>query len=152
MKPRSTQFDVRENTASSRQHAPRLAVSPSLESVRRFEGPHDEAGAPLSAPRELEVFDLPLTETPNEATGGKVEKAAQSRTAMVADAESGNNGARSTDFEPLLDVAEAAQLLRMHPKTLRVKARNGIIPGIQIGRLWRFRASTLNRWLGKFAS
>jgi hypothetical protein len=29
MKPRPTQFGARENTASSRQHAPRLAVSPS---------------------------------------------------------------------------------------------------------------------------
>ena len=57
---------------------------------------------------------------PQEGRGGK---AAQSRTVMVSDAESGNNGARSTDFEPLLDVAEAAQLLRMHPKTLRVKAQ-----------------------------
>lgn len=51
------------------------------------------------------------------------------------------------EFEPLLDVAEAARLLRIHPKTLRVKAGHGIIPGIQIGRVWRFRASTLNRWL-----
>jgi excisionase family DNA binding protein len=52
-----------------------------------------------------------------------------------------------SEFEPLLDVAEAARLLRIHPKTLRVKAAHGIIPGIQIGRVWRFRASTLNRWL-----
>jgi excisionase family DNA binding protein len=52
-----------------------------------------------------------------------------------------------SEFEPLLDVAEAARLLRIHPKTLRLKAGHGIIPGIQIGRVWRFRASTLNRWL-----
>ena len=52
-----------------------------------------------------------------------------------------------SEFEPLLDAAEAARLLRIHPKTLRVKAGSGIIPGIQIGRVWRFRASTLNRWL-----
>src|SRR5207249_4902532 len=51
------------------------------------------------------------------------------------------------EFEPLLDVAEAARLLRIHPKTLRVKARHGIIPAVQIGRVWRFRASALNRWL-----
>jgi len=52
-----------------------------------------------------------------------------------------------SEFEPLLDVNEAARLLRIHPKTLRVKAGQGIIPGIQIGRAWRFRASMLNRWL-----
>jgi excisionase family DNA binding protein len=54
-------------------------------------------------------------------------------------------------FEPLLDVAEAAKLLRIHPKTLRVKARRGVIPAVQIGRVWRFRASALNRWLDEIA-
>ena len=34
----------------------------------------------------------------------------------------------ATGFEPLLVVAEAAKLLRIHPKTLRTKARRGIIP------------------------
>jgi excisionase family DNA binding protein len=51
------------------------------------------------------------------------------------------------EFEPLLGVTEAAKLLRIHPKTLRIKAGHGIIPGVQIGRVWRFRASVLNRWL-----
>jgi excisionase family DNA binding protein len=54
-------------------------------------------------------------------------------------------------FEALLDVAEAAKLLRIHPKTLRNKARLGIIPGVQVGRLWRFRPSALNDWLDGIA-
>ncbi len=49
-------------------------------------------------------------------------------------------------FEPLLDSTEAAALLRIHPKTLQRMARNGEIAGIQIGKLWRFRASVLNSW------
>jgi len=53
----------------------------------------------------------------------------------------------SAHFEPLLDSAEAASLLRIHPKTLQRMARNGEIAGAQIGRLWRFRASVLNSWL-----
>ena len=62
-------------------------------------------------------------------------------------------GARGeSDFETLLDVAEAARLLRIHPKTLRNKARRGVIPGVQVGRLWRFRASALNEWLDEIAS
>lgn len=61
-------------------------------------------------------------------------------------------GKRDGGFEPLLDVTEAAKLLRIHPKTLRVKARRGVIPAIQIGRVWRFRASALNRWLDEIAS
>lgn len=55
------------------------------------------------------------------------------------------------DFEPLLDTEEVARLLRMHPRTLRTKARRGSIPAVQVGKRWRFRASTLDRWLGKLA-
>ena len=55
-------------------------------------------------------------------------------------------------FEPLLDSEEAAALLKIHPKTLQRMARRGGIAGIQIGKLWRFRASALNKWLGKIAS
>ena len=56
------------------------------------------------------------------------------------------------EFEPLLDSEEAAALLRIHPKTLQRLARSGTITGIQIGRLWRFRASALNRWVEEKAS
>ena len=44
-------------------------------------------------------------------------------------------------FEQLLDSDEAASLLKIHPKTLQKMARNGEIVGVQIGKLWRFRAS-----------
>lgn len=50
-------------------------------------------------------------------------------------------------FEPLLDSDEAAALLKIHPKTLQRMARRGEVPGIQIGKLWRFRASALNAWM-----
>lgn len=53
----------------------------------------------------------------------------------------------SPTFEPLLDSEEAAALLRIHPKTLQRMARQGDISAIHIGKLWRFRASDLNRWL-----
>lgn len=52
-------------------------------------------------------------------------------------------------FEPLLDSDEAAQLLKIHPKTLQRMARRGEIPGVQVGRLWRFRRSELNAWVEK---
>jgi excisionase family DNA binding protein len=50
-------------------------------------------------------------------------------------------------FEQLLDSDEAAALLKIHPKTLQKMARNGEITGVQVGRLWRFRASVINQWL-----
>jgi excisionase family DNA binding protein len=52
-------------------------------------------------------------------------------------------------FEPLIDVAEAAMLLRMHPRTLRAKARKRIIPAIQVGKRWRFRAKRLAGKIGE---
>ncbi len=55
--------------------------------------------------------------------------------------------ASGAHFEQLLDSDEAAALLRIHPKTLQKMARNGEITGVQIGKLWRFRASVLNAWL-----
>jgi excisionase family DNA binding protein len=50
-------------------------------------------------------------------------------------------------FESLLDSDEAAALLKIHPKTLQRMARRGEISAIQIGKLWRFRASVLNEWI-----
>jgi excisionase family DNA binding protein len=53
-----------------------------------------------------------------------------------------------TQFEPLLRVSDAAQLLGgMHSKTLMRLARNREVPGIKIGKCWFFRASSLNEWI-----
>jgi excisionase family DNA binding protein len=54
-----------------------------------------------------------------------------------------------TEFEPLLDSAQAASLLRVHPKTLQKIARRGEIHGTRVGKLWRFRASDLNAWISR---
>jgi excisionase family DNA binding protein len=56
---------------------------------------------------------------------------------------------RTAPFERLIDSGEAAGLLKIHPKTLQKMARNGEIVGVQIGKLWRFRASALNTWLNQ---
>ena len=49
--------------------------------------------------------------------------------------------------EPLLDTDEAAAIMRIHPKTLQKLARRGVIRAIQIGKVWRFRASSLEEWI-----
>ena len=59
------------------------------------------------------------------------------------------NRSSAIEFEPLLDAVEAAALLRMHPNTLRMKARLGEIPGRHVGKYWRFRISDLNNWIGR---
>jgi len=57
----------------------------------------------------------------------------------------------SVDFhpEPLLDTDEAAAIMRVHPKTLQRYARQGIVRGLQLGSMWRFRASDIDRWISE---
>ena len=56
-------------------------------------------------------------------------------------------------IERMLDSYEAAAILRIHPKTLQRMARNGEIRGVQVGKLWRFRSSDIEWWIGtKLAS
>jgi excisionase family DNA binding protein len=55
---------------------------------------------------------------------------------------------RATDiFEPLLDSQQAAELMRLHPETLKRRARRGEIPGLKFGKVWRFRASALEAYV-----
>src|SRR5947207_2833789 len=49
--------------------------------------------------------------------------------------------------EPIWDSTTAARYLRIHPRTLTRMARQGEVPCIQIGRLWRFRRLDLDDWL-----
>jgi excisionase family DNA binding protein len=50
-------------------------------------------------------------------------------------------------FEPLLDSEEAAALLKIDDKSLQAMARSGQVPAFLIGKLWRFRASELDKWV-----
>jgi hypothetical protein len=45
--------------------------------------------------------------------------------------------------EPLIDSEHAAALMLIHPKTLQRYARKGLVPGVRVGKLWRFRASDI---------
>lgn len=49
--------------------------------------------------------------------------------------------------ERLLDSHEAAALLKVHPRTLQRLAQRGEIAGVQVGKLWRFRASSIDAWI-----
>jgi excisionase family DNA binding protein len=50
-------------------------------------------------------------------------------------------------FERLLNLREAALVLEMHWKTLEGMARKGRVPALKVGKRWKFRLSSLNRWL-----
>jgi excisionase family DNA binding protein len=49
-------------------------------------------------------------------------------------------------LEPLLDSEQAAAHVKVHKKTLQRYARNGLVVGLRVGKLWRFRPSDLNGW------
>jgi excisionase family DNA binding protein len=162
MKSRPTQFGVRENPDSPRVHGLRPSVNPSLTSMKEFVVSQDEENVSSAPSCELAGLDVPSAGLANEITIEKEKRVHRLLPAEpvkgvpakpVRPTESSGEGRElpqlksENRFEPLLDVVEAAKLLRMHPRTLRAKARKRLVPAIQVGRRWRFRASTLNSWL-----
>jgi excisionase family DNA binding protein len=56
--------------------------------------------------------------------------------------------AMQSDYEPLLNDAEAAAFLGgLHAKTVQRMARRGELPSYRVGKYWRYRASELSAWL-----
>lgn len=49
--------------------------------------------------------------------------------------------------EPLWTVDDVALYLRLNPETVRQMARLGRLPGIKVGRSWRFRPSLVKKGL-----
>jgi excisionase family DNA binding protein len=145
MKPRSPQFDLRENTASSRQHAPRFAVdSLQLSTPALPKSSHQLEERQLLASSVSEMHDSLITRPLGAATEG--ERGDAETNAVLARATTQTNLRNA--FEPLLDSEEAAKLLgNIHVKTLHRYARRGTLPGYRIGGHWFFRASELDSWL-----
>jgi excisionase family DNA binding protein len=50
-------------------------------------------------------------------------------------------------MEKLLTVEEAAELLRIMPRTLKEWCRRGKVPCVKVGQLWRLKASELEAWM-----
>lgn len=53
--------------------------------------------------------------------------------------------------EPLISSNQAAAMLKVHPRTVRRLVRCGKIAAVQVGKLWRFKSSTLEAWIDKSA-
>jgi excisionase family DNA binding protein len=51
--------------------------------------------------------------------------------------------------EPLVTAERAAELLKLHPKTVKRLAHSGELPAMKIGRVWRFRKSSLDAWMSE---
>jgi len=146
MKLRPTQFGVRENTTSPRQHASRLAVESHSNAICAEEGsPVTKQSLPWSG-RPDEGFEYPLhAESPHVAT----EKEEGMRVERNLNFVGHIKGTRELlTFEPLLRSEDAARLLGdIHVKTLQRYARQGSVPGYRIGGHWYFRSTELDAWL-----
>ncbi len=139
MKLRPTQFGVRENTASPRQHAPRRVMNASvLQSDPLFGTEQQHKGTrELTSPIK-ETFELSLTEPDQGSTGGG--DSGTTTPGLVGD------GKRSAVERPLT-CEEAAAFVRVHPRTVKRMARAGKVPGhFRFGR-WYFYASELDCWM-----
>jgi excisionase family DNA binding protein len=51
--------------------------------------------------------------------------------------------------DAVLDLAEAAELLRVSENDLQALAESGEVPGRRIGSVWRFSRQALLHWLGE---
>jgi len=53
------------------------------------------------------------------------------------------------DENTLFTVRELAKYLRMKPVTIYKHATQSKIPGFKVGSHWRFKKSTIDRWIGE---
>ena len=149
MKFRPTQFGVRENTASSRRHAPRLAVDSlpwKSEAIPR--GSQHRQLTPGSTYRAIEsnmsLINMPLASATGEETGDSAE------TISVPTAVITTKEPRQVLLtpEPFVSADEAAQFLCVKRRYLLELARRGIAGAYALGtggkrRIWVFRLSEL---------
>ena len=128
MKPRSTQSGTRENTASSRQHAPRSAVRSIQNQAPKSAGTIYEE-IPPTPPSSSEAFSPNL---PNNA-------------AHIAATE------READHgKHLLTVHEVADLLQVPVSWVYGRTRKRSlerIPSYRLGKYWRFDQSEILAWI-----
>jgi excisionase family DNA binding protein len=68
------------------------------------------------------------------------------RDLSVATATSPPNRAAGV-MEALLTSAEAARVLKIHPKVVERMAKRGEIPALKVGKFWRYRATSLDAWI-----
>jgi hypothetical protein len=149
MKSHSTQFGVRENTASSRRHAPRVTVD-SLSSMsealpRRLQ---DRQPTPLLASHSTDPDNSIITTPLEAATGGERRDSAETFSAPATVIIAKESRQVPVTPEPFVSADEAAQFLCVKRRFLLELARRGIAGAYALGtgnkrKIWVFRLSEL---------
>jgi predicted DNA-binding transcriptional regulator AlpA len=128
MKTTRFQFGVRENTASSRQHASRLAVNLSTPKSHRLQTDQSvEVSPPSSVPSESQQSALDQNATADAATEG-----------------------REVDRTQLLSVQEVARLLQVPVSWVYERTRPRCanpLPHIKLGKYLRFFPGDIRNYL-----
>jgi PTS system nitrogen regulatory IIA component len=57
------------------------------------------------------------------------------------------NKMKDKNSGPLISLKQAASYLGMSKESLYIQARDGKIPCLKIGRIWKFRRSDLDNWV-----
>jgi excisionase family DNA binding protein len=128
MKLGPTQFGVRENTASPRQHAPRFAVE-TCSSI---------------APR----VEQSLETQPSSPRNARSMQGSQNH--LNAPSRDGATGGDAGDEHHLLNVHEVAELLQVPVSWVygRIRKRSlERLPGYRLGKYWRFRKEEVLAWV-----
>lgn|ERR671923_158971 len=122
------QFGLRENTASSRQHASRPAASSSSDVICVQDEPTEVIRQSASIDDSTTVF----------------------RRSCYAASRCAATGGRDGTGNPLLTVHEVAQLLRVPVSWVYGRTRRRSkerLPGYRLGKYWRFSESDVLAWI-----
>jgi len=150
MKSHSTQSGVRENTASSKQHAPRLAVnslpsmSEALPSSLQHRQPTPALASGANEP-DKPIITMSLEAATGEEGGNSAEAFSTRATVVTATRESRRLPLMP---EPFVSADEAAKFLCVKRRYLLELARRGITGAYPLGtggkrKIWVFRLSEL---------
>ncbi|SRR5713226_314415 len=149
MKSRPTQFSVRENTASSRRHAPRLTVDslPSMSEALSRDLQH-RPPTPVAASRTTETDKSFITIPLEATTGGERGDSAEVFSAPATVINAKKSRQMPVMLEPFVSADEAAQFLCVRRRYLLELARRGIAGAYALGtggkrKTWVFRLSEL---------
>ena len=128
MKLRSNQFGMRENTASSRQHALRLAPPTDSKTI--------------CAEEESPKTELPLIKN--------IHPEPSFETSLYALSPDIATGTEARNQKHLLTIHEVAELLQVPVSWVYEHTRRRCtdrIPGFRLGKYWRFTEEDLTAWL-----
>ncbi|HKF35791.1 MAG TPA: helix-turn-helix domain-containing protein [Ktedonobacteraceae bacterium] len=56
-------------------------------------------------------------------------------------------GANVSAFDDILDADEVGRILKIHPRTVKRLASQGMLPGFRVGGQWRFRRGALEEYI-----